>query len=339
MAACAGLALAAQLAPLAGHAAASCAAPPLRGFNLIQDERAPLDSAQAAASLRKLRDTGANTVAIVPFLWQPNADSPQIGRGSDMSDVELTKAIRTAHRLGLSVLVKPHVWVPGTWAGEVRMNTEEDWAAWFWNYGQAMLALAAVAQREHAEGLVIGTEIDQSLDRPEWPGLIARVRAAFHGKLLYAAHGAEGAERVPFWDKLDAIGATSYPPLGADDAPGDWRNAMNAEVDRLLALSKRFKRRIFIAEIGIRSAVGAAAKPWESAEERTADVDEALQADVIAAWLDALSNPAVESVLVWRWISDPDSGGSSDTDFTVQNKRAEQMLARRWRACGLAAAR
>jgi hypothetical protein len=309
----------------------------VRGFNLIQDDRAPLGSARAAASLRKLHDIGANAVAIVPFLWQPDPASPHITRGSDMSDGELSRAIQAAHQMGLSVLVKPRVRIPGVRAGEVRMNADEDWATWFQNYGQAMAALAVVAQREHVEGLVIGTELDHSLARPEWRDLIARLRAVYRGKLYYAAQGAEGAERVPFWNELDAIGATLYPSLGADDAPDDWRKTMKTERDRLLALSKRFKRHIFIAEIGIRSAAGAAASPWEDAEGPSGNIDETLQSDVIAAWLDSLSKPEVKSVFVWRWTSDPDGGGASDTDFTAQNKRAEHMLAQRWRACGRAA--
>lgn len=58
--------------------------------------------------------------------------------------------------------------------------------------------------------------------------------------------------------------------------------------------------------------------------------DPALQAAVIDAWLDVAQRMGIETALVWRWFSDPDGGGATDTDFTVQNKPAEAVLQRRW---------
>ncbi|HEY0297157.1 MAG TPA: hypothetical protein VGC69_17640 [Bordetella sp.] len=330
--ACMALAAAGLLADASAQAATPCA-PPRHGFNLVQDDRAPLGSAQAEASLKQLRGTGANAVAIVPFFRQPRSDSTDVSRGSDMSDGELARAIRTAHKLGLAAIVKPHVQIPDGDPGDVRMASDDDWAQWFHHYEQALAGLAAVAKDEHAEALVIGTELDQSLDRPEWPDLIARLRRIFHGKLVYAARGAEGAERVPFWNKLDAVGATLYPTLGADNDPDSWRAAMASERDHLLALAKQAKRHLFIAEIGIRSASGAAARPGQRPDENGAPADEALQAKVLATWMAELSDPAIHTVLVWRWNSDPDSGGASDTDYTVQGKSAERALTKQWRSC------
>lgn len=87
---------------------------------------------------------------------------------------------------------------------------------------------------------------------------------------------------------------------------------------------------MLVAEIGLRSAKGAAAKPWESAEERTAIADPQLQAEVIGNWLAALDRPAIEGVLIWRWFTDPAAGGPNDTDFTVQGKPAEAVLSCAW---------
>jgi hypothetical protein len=138
---------------------------------------------------------------------------------------------------------------------------------------------------------------------------------------------------VKFWDKLDAIGVTLYPPLGADSDADGRRAVMRAAAERLDALSKREGKPVFVAEIGIRSAKGAAAKPWESPEERKAEPDPALQAQVLSDWLDALDRPSVTGVLVWRWFTDPAAGGMRDTDFTVQGKPAEQMFCTRAKNC------
>lgn len=316
-----------------GNGAAGCDAAPMHGFNLIQDRQAPLGSAQAFASMSRMRRTGANTVALVPFLWQRRANAPDIARGDDMSDEQLAQGIRAAHRLGLAVIVKPQVWVPGTWAGEVRMDNEADWLTWFARYERALMDLAAVAAREHAEGLVVGTELDQTVSHPQWLALIARVRAVFHGQVSYVSHNVDGAEQVPFWPRLDTIGVTLYPSLVADGQPEQWARVMQETYRRLRILSLGVGRPVFVAEIGLRSAAGAAAKPWESAEERAANPDEQLQSDVLRMWLDVLKRPTVHTVLIWRWISVPAAGGHTDTDFTVQGKRSEGMLASRWSGC------
>jgi hypothetical protein len=80
----------------------------------------------------------------------------------------------------------------------------------------------------------------------------------------------------------------------------------------------------------LRSAKGAAAKPWESAEERAASADPRLQADVIADWLAVLNRPSIHGVMIWRWFTDPAAGGPDDTDFTVQGKPAEAVLSCVW---------
>jgi hypothetical protein len=322
------------LAWLRAHAA-PVGAEPLDGVNVIASPGHPFGSATAKASLAEAKRAGARAIAVIPFLWQSTPASPNLIRGTDMSDAELRAAIRDAHDAGLAVLVKPHVWIPERWAGTVAMNSDEDWQQWFANYRSELNRIARIAADENAEALVIGTELSATEQRPEWNNLIAAARQLFSGRLLYMAHNIEEAEDVRFWSQLDAVGVTLYPPLGADADRTGRRAKMRAIAERLDALGARRGKPVVVGEIGLRSAKGAAAKPWESAEERAATPDPALQAAVIADWLAALDRPAVSGILIWDWFTDPDGGGSTDTDFTVQGKPAEEVLRCAWtRECG-----
>lgn len=302
----------------------------LDGFNIIEAAGHPFGGAAAKAALANARQLGAGAVAIIPFLWQPYPASPGVRRGDDMTDTELRAAIRDAHALGLAAIVKPHVWVPESWAGAIAMNSASGWRDWFANYRRALGPIAQIAEEENADALAIGTELTQATQQPQWHALIGEMRRVYSGRVLYVAHNVEEAEVVPFWDELDAVGVTLYPPLGADDDGDGRREAMRAAAARLDALAARTGKSILVAEIGLRSAVGAAAKPWESAEERESAPDPALQARVLADWLAILDRPSIQGVLIWRWLTDPDAGGPADTDFTVQGKPAERILTCAW---------
>jgi hypothetical protein len=307
----------------------------LDGINVIEVPDHPFGSASAELALARAKQVGAGAVAIVPFLWQSSPSSPDIVRGADMPDEAVRAAVRQAHKAGFTVIVKPHVWVPQSWAGAVALATEDDWHAWFAGYRRAIAQVGRIAAEEHVDALAIGTELAKTTHRPEWFEIVAAARAAFAGTLTYFAHNTEEAERIPFWAQLDAIGVTLYPPLGADQDRAGRLAAMRDVADRLDALSAASGKPVLVGEIGLRSAVGAAAKPWESAEERESPPDPLLQAEVLGDWLAVLDRPTIRGVLIWRWLTDPDAGGPADTDFTVQGKPAEAILQCAWKVhCG-----
>jgi hypothetical protein len=323
--------LSAALLPLL--ALTSAVADPLPrfdGFNVVAMPGHPFGSASARRSLVEAHRLGATTVAVIPFLWQPRPQSKTIERGSDMPDPMLRTAIQEARAVGLRVLVKPHIWVPESWAGAIDPGGDEGWRSWFADYRAALLRIARIAAEEHADALAVGTELTKSVAQPEWRDLIGAVRAVFPGTLIYVAHDMAEAEAVPFWDVLDAIGISLYPPLAQSDDHAARLATMRATAVRLDALAARTDKPVIVAEIGLRSAVGATAKPWESAEEREAAADPLLQARVLADWFSVLDRPSIRGVMVWRWFTNPNAGGASDTDFTVQGKLAEGVLLCEW---------
>ena len=302
----------------------------LDGFNVVVTPDHPFGSVSTEHALVAASHLGATTIAVIPFLWQPSQSNPNLRSGDDMPDEALRTAIRQAHRLGFFVVVKPHIWVPASWAGAIEPDSEPGWTIWFTRYNTELERIARIAAEEKAEALAIGTELARTTQRPEWNEVIARARTVFPRTLFYIAHNAEEAEAVPFWPMLDAIGVSLYPPLGADDDHAGRLEVMRDTARRLDALSVRLDKPVLVAEIGLRSAREAAAKPWESAEERVAPADPQLQADVLADWLTVLNRPSIHGVLIWRWFTNPAAGGPGDTDFTVQGKPAESVLSCAW---------
>ncbi|MEP0190018.1 MAG: hypothetical protein ABJP70_06595 [Erythrobacter sp.] len=296
------------------------------GVNLIEDTNAPFGSDQARESLRQIKMAGIQSVAIVPFFWQSHGADPQLVFGSALPLSRLKQGISDLRELGLRVLVKPHVWVPDRWAGSVLMQSRSDWDYWFENYRKALVEVAQAAEDEGANALCVGTELRETTYQDNWFDVIEAARSAFTGELTYVAHNSQEALRVPFWDQLNFVSASLYPELGRADSQADWRAAMRLQLDRCTRLAKRHRKPFCIGEIGLRSATDATSKPWESAEERAAEADPQLQYDVLSEWLQLAEAYQVNETLIWRWISDPNAGGTKDTDFTIQNKPAQKLF-------------
>ena len=158
----------------------------LDGFNVIAAPQHPYGSDSAGQALDAARRAGAQASAVSDrcrFLWQrdpPHAEDPSVGRGEDMPDAVLRLAIRQAHAAGLKALVKPHVWVQGSWAGAVEPATAEDWRDMVRPLSRgARCQIARIAAEEGAEALVIGTELEKTTRRPEWLDIIAAVRPVY----------------------------------------------------------------------------------------------------------------------------------------------------------------
>jgi hypothetical protein len=150
----------------------------------------------------------------------------------------------------------------------------------------------------------------------------------YGGALTYGAGWNEVYE-VPFWDALDFIGLSAYYPLVDGPSPDKaaLARAWHPLLDRLEALSRRWRKTIVFTELGYRSADAAAWKQWEV--RRDAPVNLRLQADAYAAFFDAVwPQPWFGGVYWWKWLSFPDDGGPEDNDYTPRGKPAEDVLRR-----------
>lgn len=304
----------------------------VRGFNAMQHSNVAWTDERAATSLRRMQATGANAVVFVPFMKQERPTSVNLRGSRAVTTEQLRAAVRHARRAGLKVMIKPQILIPGSWAGEVDHRTQYEWDAWFISYSQLVLDYARLAESEGAYAFVIGTELKRAASHVRWPELIRQVRQVFHGEVTYAAHNIDSMRAFPYWHLLDAVSLTFYPSLGKEGSYDEMYAMASAKAEELHATAAAFGKPLWVLEIGMPSARGASAHPWQWQGLDKERVDLRVQRDALDIWLKVLDQPWVSAFFIWAWYSDDHAGGSGDTDYTPQNKPAERVIAQYWRS-------
>jgi len=242
------------------------------------------------------------------------------------------KTIELAHEGGLKVMLKPQIYVPGSWTGAIDFKTEADWKAWENSYEQFMLEMAEIANHYQVGLFCIGTEYKiSSRARPDfWRNLIKKIRSKYNCQLVYAANWDEFKD-ISFWDDLDYIGVSAYFPLSEQKTPTiealqeKWLPHKNL----IAEVADRFKRPILFTEYGYLSVDGCANKTWEiEGKIRSVSKNEQAQANALHALFATFwDQPYWAGGFLWKWF--PNMRGHEGypaKDYTPQGKIAEQTL-------------
>ena len=303
----------------------------MRGFNVMQHENVGWNEPQARRSMQRMRRLGTNAVVLIAFLEQNSSSSLQVRHSDAVSFYQLKYAIEYAHDLDLEIILKPQMLVYNSWASAISHSSQREWNQWFESYSEHIIEYARFASKHQVQTFVIGTELSRASRYVDWPTLIRKVRAVFHGKLTYAAHNVEGIHAFPYWNQLDAVSLTLYPSLGSSGQYEEMQAYIHHALNRLHNAVQGIDLPLLVLEVGMPSASGASAKPWEWQRLKHARVDLRVQRDAIDIWLRALDQPWVDGVFIWAWYSDASAGGAMDADYTPQNKPAEQVIRRYWK--------
>ncbi|MCS7261582.1 MAG: hypothetical protein NZ765_12540, partial [Anaerolineae bacterium] len=296
----------------------------------------------AEVALQRLHATGANWIALIVTGHQDGIAATTIDRAhpSTPTDEDLIHAITLAHRLGLKVMLKPHVdlfnEVPGgPWRGDIgrAFTTEAQWAAWFASYKAFINHYAALAQAYKVEQFCIGTELLGTTHRADdWRAVAAEVRAIYQGPIVYAALKEGEETSITWWDAVDYIGVDGYYPLNTDPNVRPTVEQLEAAWEGpkviLAGLSRKYNRPIILTEIGYRSRHGCTMKPWDSWETSQLDMEEQANA-YEAAFRQLFNQPWLAGMFWWMWSADPFESGPCDMGYTPAEKPAEDVL-RRW---------
>jgi Glycoside Hydrolase Family 113 len=296
----------------------------------------------SAASFDSLVAVGADWIVQTPFGWQQSVESTEVGLVTDgrilwgERDAGLELTTRLARERGIETLLKPHIWLRrnagGAWRGQIAMQSDADWAAWFASYRRFILHYAALAERLAIPMLAVGTELHATaVQRPDdWRRLIADVRAVYSGQLTYSANWYREFEEIRFWDALDAIGIQAYFPLAGEESPSleSLTEAWRRHLPAVAAVAARFGKPVIFTEVGYRSSADAAIEPWAWPQDQgEASADVATQARCYEAFFaTAWQAPWLAGAFIWKWYPEAASARRA-TDFTPQGKPAEKVLA------------
>ncbi len=289
-------------------------------------------SVKSDESLSRMKQVGVEWVAINVVGWyQTNETSEDMHRNASLAptDEALAHAIMTAHSLGMKVMLKPMIDLEnGVWRGEIQPSQ-----AWFENYADYIDFFAEIAEQNNVEMFCVGTEFEKTVSwETSWRTIISDVRKQYSGLLTYAADWSmEFDEYVKWWDAVDYVGIDAYFPLSGTNEP--TLTEMNATwrvfSDYLDSFHSRVNKPIIFTEIGYLSTDGTNKDPsnykLQNIPGRLIDLQE--QADCYEAAFQALQGKSwFYGFYWWFWQTSPDAGGSSNSDYTPQNKPAEGVL-------------
>ena len=308
------------------HPFAAWADPSIYGFTFPSWGTDAYDSADAQKSLTNMAGTGAKWVALIPTWYMKDQHESTLEvTFQTASDASVIHTIRQAKSLGMRVVLKPHVDCANGF--QRALIKPRDASNWFREYRGFILRYARIAEQEHVDLFVIGTEL-LSMTTPnyalEWERTIHETRGIYSGKITYASTFCD-FYAVPFWGSLDFIGVDAYFPLVGGKNSKLLALSWLAYRPLLESVSKGFGKPLLFTEIGISSQQGADHRPWNYHEFGQIDLD--TQKAFFQAFLDVFSRDSnYAGFLQWSWDLDPNAGGPNDKSMTVQGKPALELL-------------
>lgn len=309
--------------------------PYLKGFNFAHEGYSIYNgygSKKATESLLKQKNMGSNAMAIVPYtgIYDINTPTPlhfSDNAGSENDDA-VVHAVTMASNMGMYTLLKPQIYVGGSWPGGINMPTDEQWDKFHDYYYRWIRHYAFLAEIHDMDALCLGVEFTKAtLSQPDaWRAMIKKTRALYSGQLTYAANWGEEFEKIEFWDDLDFIGLNSYYPLSKKDNPTDEEMSLQFDTvkTKIRKVYDRFKKPIVFTEIGFRSVD----TPWKNPHAEADDTinEEAQQRGYEIIFKGIENEPWCQGILWWKFPSYIEYRGEDNNAFTPNNKLAEETV-------------
>ena len=281
--------------------------------------------------VEEIAATGANTICLSVAAYQENAASSSIfiDQRRTPSPDYLDRIIAAARAKGMRITFMPIVLLENPGSGEWRgLIKPHDPAIWWESYENYILHFAKIAQANHLEMFMVGSELVSLEDETErWKTLIAKVRKVYSGTLSYSANW-DHYKNIQYWSDLDVVGMTTYHDLCGEKKPGmevllDTWKPIKKEI---LDWQKTVGRPILFTEVGWPNLESAAKEPWNYVKDAKSDPE--LQARCFDAFFRTWENEkAVAGLFVWEWRNYPGLvGGPTETSYYPGGKPAMEII-------------
>lgn len=284
-----------------------------------------------------IQEVGADWIAVIPFaftrLGEPTVHyNQQKWQWWGERPEGCEETIRKARAAGIKIMLKPQVYIPGSWPGGLDFEEEADWKAWEISYEEYMLAFARMAETHQVELFCIGTEFKQSSIKRShfWRQLIQKVRTQYSGQLTYAANWDEYQD-IEFWNELDFIGVDAYFPLVQKKTAtvNQIAKAWKKPQQEIKAIAGKFSKPVLFTEFGYLSVDGCTYNNWElEGKVNSLAVNEQAQANALEALFQVFwPEPYWQGGFLWKWFPNGEGHeGYVHKDYTPQGKLAEETL-------------
>ena len=319
------LALVAVILSIAGHAQTK-----INGLSFVASNTPISDLA-----VQPVLDNNANWVALMPFGFLKTESDTVIIYNSKRqwwgeTKIGIAKTAAAFHNKKCKVMLKPQIWIPnGGFTGNIAMKSERDWVKFENSYEKFILDYAQVAADNQVELFCIGTELNNFLVKRTafWNALIIKIKGIYKGKITYAENW-DTYDKVPFISSLDYIGIDAYFPLSKQKSPttGTLKSAWKPIKSKIKTLSIKYKKLILFTEFGYQSRDFSTDQPWN--HNSGSEVNLEIQYNALNALFDQFWDEGwFAGGFLWKWYDNhTTSGGSTNTDYTIQSKPAEKLV-------------
>ena len=286
-----------------------------------------------ASHVQPLKDINASWITTMPFGYvlggddsvQYNSDFQWIGE----KRAGVIEIIDLCHTQDLKVMIKPHLWIIGSWIGDFELATEASWQTFEKSYLDYVIDFAQIADSTGCEAFCIGVEMRKVVtQRPNfWPVLIDSIRAVYSGPITYAANW-DNYQNVTFWNSLDLIGIDAYFPVSDAETPtaAECYDGWETNFNDIKNLSESTGKHVIFTEYGYRNVDHTGQSPWDENSNSTNNLlgqQNAYQALYCRFW----TEPWFEGGFLWKWHPNHNNAGGIDNNrFTPQNKPVEQLI-------------
>ena len=276
----------------------------------------------------------ANWVTLMPFAFVNSVNDTSILFDDNRQwwgerKIGIEKSAELFKANNFKIMLKPQIWIPNGFTGNIKMDSEKDWLIFEKNYEKFILDYAKIAASTNCEILCIGTELNDFVTNRTsfWNQLIKKIRNVYSGKITYAENW-DTFEKVPFLSEIDFIGIDAYFPLTNEKTPTLKRlaKAWIPVKSRIEKLSKIYDKKVIFTEYGYQSKDFTANEPWDHSKKQ--NVNLLAQQNSLAILLATFWNePWFEGGFLWKWYDNHNQvGGKFDRDYTIQNKSMELLL-------------